>query len=295
MIRYGGIEAGGTKFVCMIASGPGEIDAEIRFPTTTPEETLGKTVQFFRENTRTHPIAAIGVGSFGPVDLNPSSPTWGSITTTPKPGWSFTSIAPFLKDELQIPIAFDTDVNVAALGEYTWGNPAQVDPLVYFTIGTGIGAGIIVDHQPLHGLVHPEAGHMRIPHDRQQDPFEGSCPFHGDCFEGLACGGAIQKRWGARAETLPANHPAWALEAHYIALAVVNTITFLSPGKIVLGGGVMEQKSILPVVRSEVKALLNGYVHHPAVLEAIDEYLVPPVLGNRSGVLGAIALASSAS
>jgi fructokinase len=287
---YGGIEAGGTKFVCMVSSGPDDIHAETRFPTTTPDETIGKAVEFFRKQMVEQPIAAIGVSCFGPVDLDPKSPTYGFITTTPKPGWAQASVVRRLQDALQVPVAFDTDVNGAALGEHRWGAAKGFDPSLYLTIGTGIGGGGIINGKPMHGLIHPEVGHMRLPHDWQADPFPGICPYHGDCFEGMAAGPALQARWGQPAETLPSDHAAWGQEAHYIALAVSNLICTLSPRKIVIGGGVM-QPILFPRVRDQVQNLLNGYVQSPVILEKIDQYIVPPGLGNQAGVLGAIALA----
>jgi fructokinase len=291
MTLYGGIEAGGTKFVCLVGSGPGDIHAEQRFPTTTPPETLGRAIEFFKQQAKEHRLAGIGVGSFGPVDLNPASPTFGFITTTPKPGWANTDVAGTLQSALQLPVAFDTDVNAAALGEYRWGASAGVDPSIYITIGTGIGAGGILNGALMHGLVHPETGHLLLPHDRQADPFPGYCPFHGDCFEGLASGPALKARWGVPAETLPEDHPGWELEAGYIALALTSLILAISPRRIVLGGGVMQHPRLFPLIRQRVQALLNGYVQSTTILEYIDAYIVPPGLGNRSGILGAIALA----
>jgi fructokinase len=291
MNLYGGIEAGGTKFVCILASGPQDVRAETRFPTTTPQETLGKAVAFFREQSKTQPIHGIGVSCFGPVDLDPVSPTYGFITTTPKPGWAFTDVVHHLEQALQVPVAFDTDVNGAALGEYTWGAAQGADPCLYLTIGTGVGGGGILNGHPLHGLVHPEMGHMRLPHDWQGDPFPGACPYHGDCFEGMAAGPALEKRWGQRGETLPLDHPAWALEAEYIAQALNTLICTLSPKRIVIGGGVMQHPELFSMIRRRVLDLLNGYVQAPSILEHIDQYIVPPGLGNRSGSLGAIALA----
>jgi fructokinase len=288
---FGGIEGGGTKFVCMVATDPQNIVDEIRFPTTTPAETIEQAAQFF-EKYISKGLTAIGMASFGPVDLDKASPTYGHITTTPKPGWSFTDTVSRLRQVLCIPVAFDLDVNAAAYGEYYWnGEKHLLDPLVYFTIGTGIGAGVIVDGKLVHGLVHPEAGHMRLPHDWRVDPYGGCCPYHGDCFEGLACGVALQQRWGQRAEQLPAGHPAWELEAGYIAHALNNTICNLSPKRIVLGGGVMEHPGIIGLVQQKVQKLLNNYIHSPMIIEQIDQYIVLPSLGNRSGVLGAIALA----
>jgi fructokinase len=291
MELYGGVEAGGTKFVCIVGSGPQDVRAEARFPTTAPEETLGRVIEFYQNQALTQPVKAIGVSCFGPVDLDPSSPTFGYITTTPKPGWAFTDVAYRLQAALQVPVAFDTDVNGAALGEHTWGAAQGADPCLYLTIGTGIGGGGILNGAPLHGLVHPEMGHIRLPHDWQADPFPGACPYHGDCFEGMAAGPALDKRWGVRGETLPPDHPAWALEAKYIAQALSTLICTLSPKRIVLGGGVMQNPALFPLIHRGVLELLNGYVRSPAILEQIDRYIVPPGLGGRSGSLGAIALA----
>ena len=291
---YGGIEAGGTKFVCAVGTGPDDIRAEIRLPTESPESTLGKVIDFFRQQQEDHEIAAIGVASFGPVDPDPDSPTFGYITNTPKPGWANTPVAPTLRDAFDIPIGFDTDVNVAALGEHSWGAAREVDTFVYLTIGTGIGGGGMVNGQLIHGLIHPEMGHIAIPHDWDRDPFAGTCPFHGDCWEGLANGPALEARWGQPGELLPPAHEAWALEAHYLALGVTSIMMILSPQLVVMGGGVMEQEHIFPLIHREVKSLLNGYIQSPTVLEGMDSYIVPPALGGRSGALGAIALAERA-
>lgn len=295
MDLYGGIEAGGTKFVCMVGSGPDDIRAETRFPTTTPVETLGRAVAFFKEHAVSEPLLAVGVAAFGPLDLDPKSPTYGFITTTPKPGWAHTDIAGILQEALQTPVALDTDVNGAALGEYRWGAAKDIDPFIYLTIGTGIGGGGIFNGAPMHGLVHPEMGHILIPHDRQADPFPGLCPFHGDCFEGLAAGPAIQQRWGQPGESLPPDHPAWKLEAAYIGLALANIVMTLSPRRIVLGGGVMQIRALFPMVRRDMVKALNGYVRSPALTQDLESYIAPPGLGNRSGALGAIALAQAAS
>jgi fructokinase len=289
--EYGGIEAGGTKFVCAVGTGPDDIRAETRFPTTTPDETLDRALAFFRA----HPgLAAVGVAAFGPVDLNPDSPTYGFITTTPKPNWANTDLVGPLRQAFNAPIGFDTDVNGAALGEWRWGAGQGLESVVYLTIGTGIGGGACLSGQPLHGLVHPEMGHMLLHRDPNVDAFAGACPYHGDCFEGLASGPALEKRWGQKAEALPPDHPAWPLEAHYIALALVNIICILSPQRIVLGGGVMAQAHLFPRVRAEVQRLLKGYVHAPPFLGQIDDYIVAPALGGRAGVLGALTLAEQA-
>jgi fructokinase len=289
---YGGIEAGGTKFNCVIASGPEHIVADARIPTTTPQETLDQVIAFFTGTKL--PLKAIGIGSFGPVDPDPDSPTFGYITSSPKLIWQNTDFAGAIKRALNLPIAFDTDVNVAAYGEYVWGAARGLKTFVYYTIGTGIGGGGMVEGKFMHGLIHPEMGHMRLPRDPQRDPYTGHCPFHGDCFEGLANGPAIADRWQTDPRTLPPDHKAWTLEAHYIALALVNTICILSPQRIILGGGVMDQAFMFPLIRREVQQLLNNYVVHDQILKHIDQFIVPPALGGQAGMLGAIALAKTA-
>lgn len=290
MPLLGGIEAGGTKFVCAVGTGPDDFRAETRFPTTTPEETISQAVAFFKEQAQKEPLAAIGIASFGPVDPNPASPTFGYITTTPKPHWAQTDLAGALGRALGVPVGFDTDVNGAALGEYRWGAAQGLDTFIYLTIGTGLGGGGLVNGRLMHGLIHPEMGHVRLPR-HPDDPYPGACPFHGDCLEGMAAGPALQGRWGQRAETLPLDHPAWEIEAHYLAYGLVNFICTMSPQRIILGGGVMEQAHLFPLVRRKTQELLNGYVQSPEIIERIDRYIVPPGLGNRAGVLGAIALA----
>jgi len=288
----GGIEAGGTKFVCAVGTGPDDVRAEARFPTTTPEETVARAVAFFREQEKIHGRpAAIGIASFGPLDPNPASPTFGYITSTPKPRWANVDLAGAIRSALGVPVGFDTDVNIAGLGEWRWGAAQGLSNFIYLTVGTGIGGGVLIDGKPVHGLVHPELGHILIPHDRTADPYEGFCPYHGDCLEGMAAGPAIGQRWGRPAVELPPDHPAWDLEAHYLALALQMFICTLSPERIVLGGGVMEQMQLFPLVRRKVIACLNGYIQSPSILSHIDDYIVPPGLGNRAGVLGAFAQA----
>jgi fructokinase len=291
---YGGIEAGGTKFVCAVGTGPDDLRDEVRFPTTTPEETIGRAIDYFKSHAERDRLAAIGVAAFGPVDPNPDSATFGTITTTPKPGWRQTDFAGAVGRELGLPVGFDTDVNGAALGEWRWGAARGLDSVLYATIGTGVGGGLAVRGRPLHGLIHPEMGHMRLPHDLERDPFEGCCPFHGDCLEGLACGKAIEERWGESAENLPDDHDAWDLEAEYLGLACHNWICTLSPQRIILGGGVMENLSLLPRVRERTQALLADYVQAPELLTGIEHYIVRPGLGNRAGILGALVLAAQA-
>jgi fructokinase len=237
-------------------------------------------------------LAAVGIASFGPVDLNPESATYGYITTTPKAHWQQVDLCGRIQKALDLPIAFDTDVNAAAFGEHTWTPENKgLDPLVYMTIGTGIGAGVFVNGGPVHGLAHPEVGHMLLPHRWGEDSFPGVCPFHGDCFEGLASGPAMRQRWGQSAESLPADHPAWELEAEYIALALINLVYIYSPQRIILGGGVSEHPGLHEAVRRKVQEYNKGYIQSPVLLNGLDDYIVPPTLGNRSGGLGAIAMA----
>lgn len=291
---FAAIEGGGTKFVCAVGSGPDDIRAEARFPTAHPRETMAQALAFFEEQQRIAPLAALGIASFGPVDVDPASPTYGFVTTTPKPGWAHTDFGGALSRALGLPLGFDTDTNGAALGEHRWGAAQGLDTFVYLTIGTGIGGGGMVGGRIMHGLVHPEMGHIRVPHDTARDPYAGWCPYHGDCWEGLAAGPAIERRWGARAETLAADHPAWELEAEYLAYGLVNLVLTLSPQRIIIGGGVMSQPHMFPLVRRRVQELLAGYVAAPEISEQIDEYIVPPALGGRAGVLGALALAQDA-
>ncbi len=294
MAFFGGIEAGGTKFVCAVGNGPDDLREEFRFPTTTPAETLKKAIAYFQAQAKREQLLAVGIASFGPVDPNPNSPTYGYITTTPKRGWPNTDFVGTIQRALQLPVGFDTDVNAAALGEYRWGAGQGLDTLIYLTVGTGIGGGGVINGKLIHGMMHPEMGHVHIPHDKERDPYPGLCPYHQDCFEGLANGPALAERWGQSPRTLPQDHPAWTLEAHYIALALVNYILVLSPQRIILGGGVMQQTHLFPKIREQVKNHLNAYLNTPEILEHIDAYIVPPGLGNRSGVLGAIALAADA-
>jgi fructokinase len=290
---YAGLEAGGTKFNCVVGAGPDDIRAETRIPTTTPEATVREALEFFRaQRAALGPLTAAGVASFGPVDLDPASATYGFITSTPKPGWAHTDIVGPVRQALGVPVQFDTDVNAAALGEGRWGAAQGLDHFIYLTVGTGIGGGGLVGGAMLHGLVHPEMGHVRIPHDRTADPYEGHCPFHGDCLEGLACGPAMNARWGRPAEELPDDHPAWALEARYLALALNDFVCTLSPRRIILGGGVMERLSLFPRIHRELQSLLNGYVQAPQITTHIDRYVVPPAFGPRAGLIGALALAS---
>lgn len=288
-----GIEAGGTKFNVALATGPGDIRAETRIPTTTPEETFIRVLAWLEEAAKSHgEFEAIGIGSFGPVDLDESSAPYGSITTTPKPGWAHTPFVPRLREKFCVPVGFDTDVNAAALGESLWGAGKGLDPLVYLTIGTGVGGGAIVNGRPLHGLLHPEMGHLQVPAPAATGVLNArcQCPFHDSCLEGFISGPAIAARWGAKAETFSAGHAAIAEAATTLARGLVSIIVTLAPQRVILGGGVMKMPGLLALVRSEVARLLNGYLQVPAIVSHIGEFIVPPGLGDRAGVLGAIAL-----
>lgn len=285
----GGIEAGGTKFVCGIGDGPDSL-AIAKFPTTTPAATLTEVVRWFKSKGDLN-IEAIGIGSFGPVDLEESSPTYGYITSTPKLGWANFDLVGEVRRALGVPVGFDTDVNTALLGEAKWGSAQGLKDAVYMTIGTGVGGGAMVGGRLIHGLVHPEMGHLRLPHDLAKDPYGGSCPFHGDCLEGLACGPAIQARWGRPGAELPKDHPAWDLESDYLAAAVMNLAVTLSPQRFILGGGVMEQPHLFTMIREKFSRMMNGYVRHIDLLEHLDEYIQPPGLGGRAGILGSLVLA----
>jgi fructokinase len=289
---FGGIEAGGTKVVCGIGTGPEDLIV-ISFPTTSPVETMGKAVRFFREKAEGR-LAAIGIGSFGPIDCCPGSQRYGYITNTPKPGWQDIDFVGSVSRALAIPVAFDTDVNAAALAESRWGAATGLENFVYLTVGTGIGGGIVVNGRLVHGLMHPEMGHITVPHNFQDDPFPGSCPFHRDCLEGLASGEAIRKRWGQDTKELPPGHPAWQFEAHYLGLALSTWVCTLSPQRIVLGGGVMQRLSLFPMIRERLSQLLGGYISNRLLNEDVEQYVVPPGLKGHAGVLGAILLGEQA-
>ena len=284
-MRIGAVEAGGTKFVCGIGNEHGEIEKRISIPTGEPEETLAQVIAFFKEED----VEAIGIGTFGPINIDKQSELYGYVTTTPKPGWSNYHFLGKMKQSFSIPFGWDTDVNAAALGEATWGAAKGLDSCVYYTIGTGVGVGIYAEGHLVHGLVHPEGGHV-LTRRHPEDSFEGACPYHGDCLEGMAAGPALEKRWKVKGSELAADHPAWAIEAFYIGQAVASSILLLSPKKVILGGGVMHQKQLLPLIHAEVQKNLNGYVSAEAVLSKIDQYIVTPGLGDNAGLCGAVAL-----
>lgn len=292
MNLLGGIEAGGTKFVCGIGTGPENLEV-FRIATESPDATVANAVEFFRERAGDR-LQAVGIGSFGPVDLHSDSPTFGYITSTPKLNWRNFDLVGAIRNALHVPVGFDTDVNAAALGEARWGAAQDVSDFVYLTVGTGVGGGAVVQGNVLHGLLHPEMGHIRIPHNFTRDPYRGGCPYHGDCLEGLASGPAIEQRWGAPADRLPADHPAWSLEAHYLALALNAWVCTLSPKRLLLGGGVMQQPHLFGLIRRELADILNGYIQMSEITEENDRFVTAPRLGARAGVLGALVLAEQA-
>ena len=289
-MRLGALEAGGTKMVCAIGDELGNIESRASFPTRKPEETMPDIIGFFAEQK----IEALGVGSFGPLSLDPEAADYGAITTTPKLDWRGFPLRKALIDALNVPVGIDTDVNAAALGEAVYGAGKGLNSLVYYTVGTGVGGGALVDGRLLHGLVHPEMGHMLLRPDPRDPSPKGFCPYHESCLEGLANGPAIEKRWGISAKELPEDHIAWEIEAEYLAQMCVNTILLLSPKRIVLGGGVMHQLHLFPRIRRRTLELLGGYVAHPAILEQIDTFIVPPALGDNAGAVGSLLLAVNA-
>lgn len=280
----GALEAGGTKMVCAIGNESGKILEQISVPTTTPAETLPKLISFYRGKS----IEALGIGCFGPIDLDRTSDTYGYITTTPKTAWQNYDMVGAFQKEFGIPIGFDTDVNSSVLGEYTWGIGRGLHSCIYITIGTGIGVGVIADGKLLHGMLHPEGGHILL-HRHPKDTYRGTCPFHANCLEGLASGPAIEGRWGQKAETLSENEKVWELEAEYIAQALVNYTCMLSPQRIILGGGVMHQTQLLRRIRSRFEQLLNGYLKTKE-LEDLDSFIVLQSLDDKQGILGALKL-----
>lgn len=286
---YGAIEAGGTKMVCAVGTGEGYILEQTTFPTRDPAETIGQLFAFFQDKR----IAALGVGSFGPVDLKTESPTYGQILNTPKLAWRHFDLAGVLQRALMIPIGIDTDVNAACLGEITYGYAQGLKNVVYLTIGTGIGAGIAVNGNLLHGMLHPEAGHILVK-THPEDSYPGICPYHKGCFEGMASGPAIEERWGAKAAGLQDHTKVWEFESYYIGQALVNYIMVLSPERIILGGGVMKQKQLFPLVRTQVVRLINGYLKTKE-LNDLDNYIVSNSLGDNQGILGALEIAKRAS
>lgn len=292
---FAGIEAGGTKFVCAVSDANGKILQRVVIPTSIPDETMPQVIKFFQAIHSGTPLSAIGIATFGPVDLNLESPTYGYITTPPKPGWGQYDIVGAIKKVFKLPIGFDTDVNGAAIGEYRFGAAKNLDTFLYVTVGTGIGAGEMVSGKLVHGLIHPEMGHMFVPKLPEDNNFTGVCPFHKNCLEGLASGPAMQKRWNTKAATdLPLDHPAWDLEAKYLAYAFANCVLILSPQRIIVGGGVMKCKELYSKIRNYTRDFLNGYIKHEQILGNMENFIVEPGLGDEAGISGALALAEQA-
>ncbi len=282
----GGIEAGGTKMVCAVGDENGVVKDRVSFPTRQPKETFEDIIGYYKN----WDIKALGIGCFGPLDLDKKSATYGYITKTPKAGWENCDIVGAFKEALGVPVGFDTDVNGAGLGEVTWGAAKGMDSAIYITIGTGVGVGVYANGGLLHGLIHPEGGHMLLA-KHPKDTYKGKCPFHENCVEGLASGPAIEARWGKKGIELAGRDEGWELEAYYIAQAVTNYILAYSPQKVILWGGVMHQEQLFGMVRKEVQRLLNGYVAHETITtDKIADYIVPPALGEDPGIMGAIKL-----
>jgi fructokinase len=292
---FGAIEAGGTKFVVAIGDERGEILALERFPTADPASTLATAVAFLRRcGEALGTLAGIGVASFGPVELDVRSARYGCIGQTPKAGWSGTDMLGSLAREFSVPLGFDTDVSAAARAEHRWGAARDVADLVYLTIGTGIGAGILVNGAPIHGLLHPEVGHIYPRRHALDVGFDGVCPFHHDCLEGLASGPAIVARSGTELRQLDETHPQWEIEADYLGQLCAQLVMTVSPRRIVMGGGVMSHARLLPLIRRRMCHWLGGYIARNEILNDVDRYLVAPELGDRAGVLGALVLALDA-
>ena len=288
-IPYGAIEAGGTKVLCDVGRRTGELLDHVTIPTRSPHDTLPDVIAFFR----THQVRSLGVASFGPLDLDPTHATYGALTNTPKVAWRGVNWFRFLTDSVKIPVTIETDVNAAILAEHAWGSAISVHTALYVTVGTGIGGGAMVAGRPLHGLMHPEMGHIGI-HKLQRDVFPGLCPVHGDCLEGLASGPALSQRWHVTPDSLPAPHRGWSWEADYLAQALATYIYVLSPQRIVLGGGVMRHTLLFPAIRQRVVQLLQGYIERPELqLDKMDNYIVPAQLGSLTGLYGGLQLAIS--
>lgn len=282
---FGAIEAGGTKFVCAVSDENLNIIERVSIPTTKPEETMKEVYAFFDR----YEVDSIGIGSFGPIDVNPKSATYGSITSTPKLAWAHYPFLDEMKKRYDIAYAFTTDVNAAAYGEIKKGVAFGSNSCIYITVGTGIGAGIVIDSKIIHGFGHPEAGHISVQH-HPNDQFDGLCPYHTSCLEGLASGPAIEKRWGKKAQELEKTHQAWEIEAYYLAQALVDYTLVVSPDKIVFGGGVMKQSQLYPLIFAEFKKLMNEYVATPL----LEDYIVPCGLGDDAGITGCLLLAMDA-
>ncbi|MBD5393706.1 MAG: ROK family protein [Lachnospiraceae bacterium] len=284
----GALEAGGTKMVCAIGNEKGEIFEQVSIPTETPEITIPKMISYFKEKK----VEALGIACFGPIDPDKKSATYGYITSTPKLAWTNCNIVGAFEEALGCPVGFDTDVNGSVLGEVTFGQAKGKSSVIYITIGTGVGAGIYIEGNLLHGMLHPEAGHVLM-RKRNDDTYEGKCPYHKACLEGLAAGPAIEERWGVSARELKDRAEVWDLEAYYIAQALTGYILTVSPEMIILGGGVMHQEQLFPMIRSYVKEMLNGYIKTEEI-DDLDHYIVPASLNDDQGIMGCLELARQA-
>jgi len=288
---FGGVEAGGTKFICVLADSRGFIKARADIPTTTAEETLAAVKEFFiKSSPGFGQLAALGIVSFGPLDFNKQSPTYGYITKSPRPSWSNINLLGYFRDSLNVLVEVETDVNSSAMGEFSEGAAVDCENFVYVTVGTGIGAGIFAGGKLMQGISHPEVGHMMIPQAQNDLAFSGSCAFHHNCLEGLASGTAIHQRWKTHPKNLPPEHPAWDLESYYLAIMCVNLTWMYAPEKIIFGGGVMTRDFLYPKIRKNLKKMLSGYAHDVA-LNDMDRYIIPTALGGDAGITGALALA----
>lgn len=284
-MRLGALEAGGTKMVCAVGDEKGNIFEQISIPTETPGITMPKLTAYFKERE----VDALGIGCFGPVELNRSSSKYGCITSTPKTAWRNCNIVGEFADALQCPIGFDTDVNASVLGEVTFGQAKGKNCVIYLTVGTGVGGGIYIEGKLLHGMLHPETGHVLI-RKKADDGYEGKCPYHQNCLEGLASGPAIEARWGKKAAELADKPEVWELEADYIAQALTGYVLTLSPEMIILGGGVMHQEQLFPLIRKNVTTMLGGYIQAEE-LENMERYIVPASLHDNQGIMGCLELA----
>lgn len=280
----GALEAGGTKMVCAVGREDGSILEQVSIPTTTPEETVAGIVNYFKGKE----IEALGVAAFGPVDVKPQSPTYGQILDTPKLAWRHFDLLGALKKELDVPMGLDTDVNGSCLGELTYGCAKGLDSVIYITIGTGVGVGVSVGGKLLHGMLHPEGGHILLSR-HPEDPNGGICPYHKNCLEGFASGPSIEARWGKKAVDLVDCPEVWEMESYYIAQALVNYIMILSPQKIILGGGVMHQEQLFPLIRKKVTEMIGGYLNTRELAD-MDNYIVPASLHDDQGIMGCIKL-----
>ena len=287
-MRLGALEAGGTKMVCAIGDEKGNIEERVSIPTKTPEETIPLLIDFFKQRN----IDALGIGCFGPLELNKKAEKYGYITTTTKLAWRNFDFLGSMKKALQCPVGFDTDVNGSVLGEVTFGQAKGKSCALYLTIGTGIGAGIYIEGKLLHGMLHPEVGHVLITR-RETDTYGGKCPYHKNCLEGLAAGPAIEGRYGKKAVDLAEEEDVWDLEADYIAQALTGYILTLSPEIIILGGGVMHQMQLFPLIRKKVTEYLGGYVNTEE-LSDMEHYIVPASLHDDQGIMGCLELGRKA-